>query len=69
MKRAYCTAWFDRRTMDLLIVGGSNSTDKAMVDCERFNLIKRTSVLVNPLVEQRTNHSMCEVNIGNDRFL
>lgn len=53
----------------MLIVGGSNSTDKAMVDCERFNLIKRTSVLVNPLVEQRTNHSMCEVNIGNDRFL
>jgi len=55
--------------MDILIIGGCNNTDKSMFECEKFNLVKRLSEPINNLVEQRTNHSMCEVTVGTDRFL
>lgn len=69
MKRCYATVWFDRRTMEILIVGGNNLIDKAISECEKFSVIKRTSYFVAPMLEMRTLHAMTEVNIGSDRFL
>jgi len=46
-------AWFDQKLDEILVVGGRNEEKASISQCERFNLIKRTSRAVQTMLEER----------------
>lgn len=60
-----CKAFFDLKLEEIFVVGGGNHTQKAITECERFNLVKRTSVMVSPLGTGRSSPAL--VNVKNSK--
>lgn len=56
--RANARIFYDNKLDEILIIGGNNNELKAIGESERFNLVKRTSVICSKLNTPRTNFAL-----------
>jgi len=56
--RANSRLFYDTKLDEILIIGGNNNNVKAVKESERFNLVKRTSILCSNLKYPRTNFAL-----------
>jgi len=68
--RANSRLFYDTKLDEILIIGGNNNELKAIGESERFNLVKRTSVICSNLKYPRTNFALAlgENSMGETRL-